>query len=393
MSTLNKYFTPDPQKLKVGSPQGLPDYTQGELSDYGGELDSFTRKKRILDNGQKLATPAEELKDKVNPDETLSTPAQDTKISLDADPAQKASQKNFYDAEMERLAAEDAKAYALAREGYKNNANRAMWMNNASLIGDLAHLGTQIWAAKTQGTKSFNPIKSDDKYLQQAEAWRQKLNQSYIDEVVERNKTKRAEINQRRLYDWRADDLDYKNKKQADDNAYKNRSLDINEADKKADNERADKVAESQIKKNENQIEVNNARQADNHALTQSKIVSNNVMNSRRQQIMNQPTTDQIISAFNQIIREHPELQPTKTVNGEVVKDERPTLITMRQVIDNYNHSDVGSHEQTAKTVTQQPATTTASSQPQTSRRQTYVPSKTAAQTNEAPKKWADSEI
>lgn len=105
-----------------------------------------------------------------------------------------------YDELMKRMYDDSSKAYELSRAGYKDNEARARRMNNAQLIADMANLGTQTWAASTQGAYKFPKIQSDDKYLQQAEAWRQQHTKSFIDEVTEKNKIQR-EIMLKKLQD------------------------------------------------------------------------------------------------------------------------------------------------------------------------------------------------
>ena len=104
-----------------------------------------------------------------------------------------------YDNLMKQIDASDAQAYGDARKMYEGNTKRAQMMHNAQLLGDLAHLGVQTWSAKpgTMGSAGSNsvfaPIKPTDKYLEQGEAWRQKMSQSYLDEVMNRNKRQRED--------------------------------------------------------------------------------------------------------------------------------------------------------------------------------------------------------
>lgn len=106
---------------------------------------------------------------------------------------------NSYDKLMSDIDARETQAWNDARANYQNNQRRAQMAHNAQLLGDLAHLGVQTWSTGAlggggNGSNYVLPsIKPDDKYLQQGEAWRQKMNQTYLDEVAARTKRKRED--------------------------------------------------------------------------------------------------------------------------------------------------------------------------------------------------------
>lgn len=106
---------------------------------------------------------------------------------------------NSYDKLMSDIDAQEKGAWEQARSNYQGNQRRAQMAHNAQLLGDLAHLGVQTWSTGAlggggNGSNYVLPsIKPDDKYLQQGEAWRQKMNQTYLDEVAARTKRKRED--------------------------------------------------------------------------------------------------------------------------------------------------------------------------------------------------------
>lgn len=110
-----------------------------------------------------------------------------------------AAANQSYDTLMQSIDADEKAAWDTARSQYQDNRNRAQMAHNAQLLGDLAHLGVQTWATApgamgSAGSNAVIPaIKPTDKYLERGEAWRQKMNQSYLDEVAARTKRKRED--------------------------------------------------------------------------------------------------------------------------------------------------------------------------------------------------------
>ena len=318
--------------------QLAPDYTQYQ---HAGET---------LDAEFGHLKPSETTEEKKMP--TTAFKAEES--TKQKEPAKTAPEISPYDALMRETDRQIKESYDSARKGYAQNENRARLMNNAQLLGDLAHLGAQTWGASTQGTYKFPKIQQNDKYLQQAEAWKQKLSQSYIDEVTEKNKMQREMMLQKlkdqelrdrynMMYGWRED---YYGNKAGNESTVAQSVADKNRMQGQAAIERANSYSESVSNQNENRDKTTDANidyknKTGNAALIRASKTGANTTARAEQKKAEEDQIRRDYAALPDEYKVHKTEDDDYGRRVSVVKDEA-SLEAKRQKVEDYNHKNGG---------------------------------------------------